>query len=117
MPQAVASNGNIRGLTRSEANRAIRQEALREQLATQGHLQHVSDIAHKLNNLEDELDSTQVMRLKAAADIKLKLIDKYLPSLKSVEHTGQIEHRHRPVTEDDIALIHKLRSEIDVTPE
>jgi len=75
--------------TRAQENRAIRQEALREQLSNQGHLQHVADIANKLNEPEDKLDSSDIQRLKAAADIKLKLIDKYLPSIKAVEHSGE----------------------------
>ena len=71
--------------TRAQENRAIRQEALRESLAAGGHIQHVVDISNKLCELSNELDSSDVTRLKAAADIKLKLVDKYLASLQSVE--------------------------------
>ena len=71
--------------TRAQQNRGIRQEAIREQLAAGGHIQHVIDISNKLQQLKEELDSSEVTRLKAAADIKLKLIDKYLASLQSVE--------------------------------
>ena len=76
------------GATAAHKSRAIRQEALREQLSNQGHVQHVTDIAQKLTNLEGELDPVQVQRLKAAADIKLKLIGKYLGDVKAVEISG-----------------------------
>lgn len=79
-------------MTRAQQNRAIRQEALREQLEAQGHVQYVVEIATKLREPEEgkNLESTDVTRLKAAADIHLKLIDKYLPSLKATEHSGSM---------------------------
>lgn len=83
----MASNGR----SRADENRAIRQEALREQLASGGHVQHVLEISNKLLDLEDELNATQANRLKAAADIKLKIIDKYLASLKAVEMSGELK--------------------------
>lgn len=80
--------------TRAQANREIRQEALRGQLEANGHLQQVIEIAEKLSKLDDDktkqLDAIQVQRLKAAADIHLKLISKYLPDMKSIEHSGDI---------------------------
>lgn len=79
---------NTMGTTAANKNRSIRQEALREQLSQQGHVQHVTDIAQKLTNLEGELDPVEVTRLKAAADIKLKLIGKYLGDVKAVEISG-----------------------------
>ena len=75
-------------MTRAAENKAIRSEALREQLSTGGHIQHVLDISNKLSDLSRELTSVESARLKAAADIKLKIIDKYLASLKAVEVTG-----------------------------
>lgn len=75
--------------TRANKNRAIRQEALREQLANQGHLQHVIDLAKKIEEQAEALtlDNTQLQAYKAVIDTKLKLVDKYLPSLKSTELT------------------------------
>ena len=73
------------GVTRANENKRIRQEALREQLASQGHVQHVIDISEKLQNLEESLDGLQIQRLRAAAEIKKNLIDKYLPSLKATD--------------------------------
>lgn len=80
-----------KGISRANSNRAIRQDALRDQLSAQAHVQHVIDIADKLTDLAGpdhagtDLDMLQIARLKAAADIKLKLIGKYLPDLKQVE--------------------------------
>ena len=76
------------GTTAAHKNRAIRQEALRDQLANGGHLQHVADIAQKLINLESDLDAVAVSRLKAAADIKMRLISKYLGDVKAIEISG-----------------------------
>lgn len=76
------------GQSRAEANKAIRQKAIREQLAAQGHIQHVIEIANKLADLSEILEATDIQRLKAAADIKAKIISKYLPDLKAMELTG-----------------------------
>ena len=72
-------------------NRKIRQEALRDQLAAGGHLQYVVDIAKDLSARAEELASTAIAAKKAAADIHLKLISKYLPDLKQVEIEGEID--------------------------
>lgn len=72
--------------TRAQQNRALRQEALRDSLEAQGHLQHVFDCANKLG--EPGLEAGEVTRLRTKADIHLKLVDKYLPSLKAVEVSG-----------------------------
>jgi hypothetical protein len=77
----MAATGN----SRANANKKIRQEALREQLANGGHVEHVIDIAKKLADLTQALENSDVNRLKAAADIKMRLITKYLPDLKAVE--------------------------------
>jgi len=77
------------GVSRANKNRAIRQEALREQLAAQGHVQHIIDNIEKIQNLDNELESSDIHRLKTATELQLKLINKYLPDLKAVELTGQ----------------------------
>jgi len=75
--------------TRAQENKAIRTKAIREQLSAQGHVQHVIDISNKLADLATPLENTDIQRLKAAADIKARLIGKYLPDLKAVEVTGE----------------------------
>jgi tRNA threonylcarbamoyladenosine modification (KEOPS) complex Pcc1 subunit len=77
--------------TRAQENKKIRQEALREQLSQGKHVEHVIDIADKLADVEIKLEAQDASRLKAAADIKLKLINKYLPDLKAVEVTRDDE--------------------------
>lgn len=72
-------------VTAKNRNRRIRQEALREQLAKQGHVQHVIDIVKDLNDEEKEYDHLMIQRKKIVLDTKLKLINKYLPDTKSVE--------------------------------
>jgi hypothetical protein len=73
------------GNSRAAQNKKIRQEALREQLSNGKHVQHVVEIADKLSNPDKTLEPTDIQRYKAAADIKLKLINKYLPDTKSIE--------------------------------
>ncbi len=70
-------------------NRRIRQQALREQLASQGHVQHVIDIVGKLQNKDEEMDSLMLKRYEVVINTKLKLINKYLPELKATEITGE----------------------------
>lgn len=81
-----------RGNSRADENRKIRQEAIREQLSNKQLLEQVVKIAEKLEDLEGEkkadnanLDALKVSRLRHAADLKLKLVNKYLPDLKAVE--------------------------------
>lgn len=76
------------GTTAKHRNRRIRQEALREQLAAQGHEQHLIETLKKLADLDEEYDSLEIQRLKIAADLRIKLMAKYLPDLKSTEITG-----------------------------
>jgi len=76
------------GTTAANKNRAIRQEALREQLSNQKHVEHVVEMLEEIKDLQRDLDSNDLARYKVAIDTKLKLIGKYLPDLKSVEHTG-----------------------------
>jgi len=76
------------GVTRAVENKRIRQEALRESLSSGKHVEHVIEIANKLTNPDIVLENTDIQRLKAGADIKLKLIGKYLPDLKATEHSS-----------------------------
>ena len=89
------------GTTAANKNRRIRQEALREQLAQGGHVQHVVEMANNIANLDKELEPAQIQRLKTASEIKLKLINKYIPDLKQedIDHSGSIDsektHTHK----------------------
>lgn len=76
------------GESRAQANRRIRQEALREQLRANGHISQLIENTEKLQDLGQDLDANQVQRLRAANDTHKFAIDKYLPSLKAIEVTG-----------------------------
>jgi len=75
--------------TRAQLNRAVRQEALREQLSKQGHVQSAVDIIKQLTNLDNEMDSVEVQRLGKAMEGHFKFISKYMPELKATELTGE----------------------------
>ena len=80
--------------SRATLNKEIRQEALREQLANQGHVQHVVDCAKKLSSAK--VSDKDIRRLKAKADIHLALIRKYIPDLKAIEvsdNSGVIDNK------------------------
>lgn len=71
-----------------QANRRIRQEALREQLSAGLHHQQVLVSIEKIADLDEELDAHQINRLKIAMEARLKLMNKYLPDLKATEISG-----------------------------
>ena len=73
-------------------NRAIRQEALREQLTQQGHVQHVVDILGKLSDEKVKVSDEMLDRYKVVLPNKLKLISKYIPDLKAVEIEGNLSN-------------------------
>jgi len=87
------------GNSRANENRRIRQEALREQLSQGKHVEHVIEISNTLLDLTEDLDSLQIQRLKAAADIKKGLIAKYLPDMKmiDVDVVGSVSVTYNPV--------------------
>ena len=63
-------------MTRAQTNRKIRQDSLREQLANQKHLEKVLDSINKLEELDTEMDSVAVSRIKGAIDSRIKLVSK-----------------------------------------
>ncbi len=77
--------------TRAQLNRKVRKEALREQLAAQGHVQHVVDILEKLGNPASDVEAEMLERYKVVLNAKFKLISKYLGDDKSIEVTGDPE--------------------------
>jgi len=75
---------------RATANRRIRQEALREQLSKQKHVEQVIKNIKKMEKEGAAMESTELQALRAATDTRLKLVNKYLPDLKQtdIELTG-----------------------------
>ena len=78
--------------TRAQSNRRIRQEALRKQLANQGHIQHIIEILDELREPSVEITSLELQKNKLIIDTKLSLIKKYLPDVKQVEISGDQEN-------------------------
>jgi hypothetical protein len=75
--------------TNAAKQRTMRQEQLRELLSKKGLVEKVLDTAIKLDEQGASMESTELQALKASADLRLKLINKYLPDLKSQELTGE----------------------------
>ena len=75
--------------TRAQLNRKVRQDALREQLASQKHVEHVVEIVDEIKDPSIQIEQEMIARYKLVIDTKLKLINKYLPDLKSTEITGE----------------------------
>lgn len=89
--------------TRAQENRAIRQDSLREQLSQQKHIEKVVDNIGEIEKLDffqkgdnNEIDyklcqanKFRLDALKTANEQRLKLINKYLPDLKSTEITSE----------------------------
>ena len=80
------------GATVAAKNKKVREEALREQLKNKGLVQHVIEIAKKLDDQHLALEATHISALKASAELRLKLINKYMPDLKAVEHSQDPEN-------------------------
>lgn len=95
-----------RGESRAEANKKIRQDALREQLRAQGHEQHAVEILGKIRDLSTDLDAGSVNRLRIAFDGHMRLLGKYLPDVKAVELT--IDESGEHTREDHAAAIGEL---------
>jgi hypothetical protein len=76
---------------RNTKQRAVRQEALREQLAGQKHIEHVVDIIDKLRDEKNDVSQEMLTRYKMVIDAKLRLISKYCPDLKAIEMSGELE--------------------------
>lgn len=80
------------GATVAAKNKSIREQALRDQLQQKGLHTHVINIAKKLEDEHLKLKTSHIAALKASADIRMKLINKYMPDLKAVEHSQDPEN-------------------------
>ena len=74
--------------TKTQLNRQMRQEGLRDFLSKQKLIEKVIDISDKLTDPDKEYDALDVQRMRTAAELNLKLASKFLPDLKSTELTG-----------------------------
>ncbi len=76
---------NPQGLRRADANRAIRKEAVREQISRQKHVQSIVKTIDKIEDMETDLDPMELNRLKIAMDARFRLVSKYLGDVKAIE--------------------------------
>lgn len=79
------------GISRANQNRKIRQDELREYLSARGKLGYIFDNIEKLEDLSQEFDACTVQRIKAATDTRVKMLDKYLPSLQNTTLDGDLK--------------------------
>lgn len=80
---------------------AHREEVLKK-LRNAGLVQKVLEDAEKLADESIQMDSVMAARIKAANDLRLKLLGKYLPDVKSVEVTGEDGDPVRTVTRIEV---------------
>lgn len=75
--------------TRAQKNRAIRQDELRAKLAAGGHLQYAIEHIKKIAALKPGKDAAfKLNKHKTVVELQLRLVNKYLPDLRSTELTG-----------------------------
>ncbi|MBL4753787.1 MAG: hypothetical protein JKY52_09380 [Flavobacteriales bacterium] len=77
--------------TRAQENRAVRQEALREWLSKKCTAQHLVDNIDKIEALDhtSETFRNELDKYKVANDQRLRVMNKYLPDVRTVELTGE----------------------------
>lgn len=71
-----------RGVSRADAQKKIRQQALREFLSERNKADYIFSSIAKLEDLTQAFDKDEITRLKIAIDSRLKLLNKYLPDAK-----------------------------------
>lgn len=87
-PNPKKRTASEKGQTRRDKNRRVRREELRLYLSKQGLVPKVIRIAKKLGDMRNNIDPADVYRLKTAAELNLKLINKYLGDDKTLELTN-----------------------------
>ncbi len=77
------------GQSRANKVRETKREEILKSLKTKGLIQKVLDTVDELSDLKIDMDSVKVQRLKAATDVRMALIKKYLPDVKQTELVGE----------------------------
>jgi hypothetical protein len=104
------------GNGRAAQNRAIRRDALREELKACEYVRQVTSIAERLNpDVEDSYKSDQVPAVKARADIYFRLLDKCLPNLRPVDVPAVFPLTGETLTENGRAVL-ETTSKGELTP-
>ena len=74
--------------TNAAKNRAIRQDALREMLSKKCTVEQVLRNIKKMEEQGVSMEAIELQALRAATDTRVKLLNKYIPDLKSMELVG-----------------------------
>jgi uncharacterized protein YnzC (UPF0291/DUF896 family) len=72
----------------AKRRRAERQETMREYLSQRGKLDYVLDNLEKIETQGANMTPQELNALRIANDQRIKLMNKYLPDLKSMEISG-----------------------------
>lgn len=80
--------------TNKQNIRAVRQDELRAKLAAGGHLQYAIENIEKIEALKYSVKtalkrSFELSKYKIAAELRLRIVNKYLPDLKAMELTTE----------------------------
>ena len=65
------------------------QTELREKLASQGHIDRAVDIVERMDG--DGLELPDIQMLEKAFNARMRLVDKYLPSIKAIDLNASID--------------------------
>ena len=65
------------------------QTELRDKLASQGHIDRAVEIVDKMDDATLELPDMQI--LEKAFNCRMRLVDKYLPSIKAVDLNASVD--------------------------
>ena len=68
--------------------KAVRREALREELKAREYLRQLDIVDGELSDNWNSLSSENIAALRLKVDLNLKRLLKVLPDLKSIEHSG-----------------------------
>jgi len=75
--------------TTKQAMKQVRQINHREKLSEGKHLQYAIESIVKIEQLKaSETSGFELSKLKVAAELRLRLVDKFLPNLKGIELSG-----------------------------
>lgn len=95
-----------RGNGRAAQNRAIRRDALREELKAREYVRQITSIAERLNpDAKDAFAPEQVPAVKARADMYFRLLDKCLPNLRPVDLPAVFPLTNESLTENGRAVL------------
>ena len=78
-------------MARKTTYQKVREEDRRAKISISRHLKKLFDIQKELENNADDVN---VPALRLSADISLRLLQKRLPDLKAIEHTGEVNQIH-----------------------